>query len=266
MKTVQPPKKHFDPAQRTARPARGFTLIELLVVIAIIGILAALILSAIAGAKEKARRAACQSNLRQCAIAAIIFADENENTLPNGIRNDNGEHLMWVSTFTWTNFLNAGATGKILSCPNLPDPFGRPNGYRVTSSIPGFGNNWGYLLGYNYHGGHNATVSWNTNYYDWQAPLKGTDNGTLVLFSDLNQWSPIALKWTMVPHATRGPILENGGAAITRYNGAPSAQAGAAGGHVGLLDGSVSWKSIRSMKTYKTYRPDGSNGDFLGAW
>ena len=253
---------HFDPARRAIRSSCGFTLIELLVVIAIIAILAALILSAVAGAKEQARRSACKNNLRQCSVAAIIFADENENTLPDGIRNDRGEHLMWVSTFTWTNFLNAGATGKILACPNLPDPFGRPDGYRVT----GFFSNWGYLLGYNYHGGHNRPVNWNNNFFDWQAPLTGTDSPSLVLFSDLNQWSPNTLKWTMAPHAARGPVLENGSAAVTRYNGAPSAQAGAAGGNVGLLDGSVNWKSIGSMQTYQTYRPDGSSGDFLGSW
>ena len=263
MNNVEPPKTQIDLVQRTARGPRGFTLIELLVVIAIIAILAALLLSALAGAKEKARRGACQNNLRQCAVAVIIFADENEDTLPTGIRNDNGEHLMWVSSRTWTNFLSAGVTGKILSCPNLPDPFGRPDGYRVT----GFFSNWGYLLGYNYHGGHNTPVPWNpARYFDWPSPLRGTDSPSLVLFSDINQWSPNTLKWTMAPHAARGPVLENGSAAVTRYNGAPSATIGAAGGHIGLLDGSVSWKSIGSMQTYKTYRPDGSTGDFLGSW
>ena len=270
MKKLQPPKNHVDLAKRAVRPARGFTLIELLAVIAIIAILAALLLSAIAGAKEQARRAGCKSNLRQCAIAAIIFADENDDNLPNGIRNDNGEHLMWISTFTWTNFLNAGATGKILSCPNLPDPFGRPAGYRITSSLPGFGNNFGYLLGYNYHGGHNAPSTMTSIYYDWESPLKGSASGTLVLFSDLNQWTPTTqapnLTWTMVPHTARGPIIENGNALVTRFNGAPSSQSGAAGGNVGLLDGSVNWKPIQSMQPHKTYRPDGSKGDYSGEW
>jgi prepilin-type processing-associated H-X9-DG protein/prepilin-type N-terminal cleavage/methylation domain-containing protein len=56
----------------------GFTLIELLVVFAIIAILAALLVPALARAKQKAHAATCQNNLKQWAIAFISFGDENE--------------------------------------------------------------------------------------------------------------------------------------------------------------------------------------------
>jgi len=59
----------------------GFTLIELLVVIAIIGVLAALVLSALSKAKSSARTTVCINNLKQLQLAWGIYADENEDQL-----------------------------------------------------------------------------------------------------------------------------------------------------------------------------------------
>src|SRR5213080_2117381 len=76
-----------------ARPAPGFTLIELLVVIAIIAILASLLLPALSSAKERGRRAKCLSNLRQLGIAAQIYADQNNDKLP---QSDGSNLWMWL--------------------------------------------------------------------------------------------------------------------------------------------------------------------------
>ncbi|MBI3919976.1 MAG: prepilin-type N-terminal cleavage/methylation domain-containing protein [Armatimonadetes bacterium] len=69
---------------------RGFTLIELLVVIAIIAILAAILFPVFAKAREKARQASCQSNLKQIATAALMYAQDYDEKLTGWLWNGGG--------------------------------------------------------------------------------------------------------------------------------------------------------------------------------
>ncbi|MFZ0828736.1 MAG: prepilin-type N-terminal cleavage/methylation domain-containing protein [Verrucomicrobiia bacterium] len=107
------------PVSRTSALAsgpsgRGFTLIELLVVMAIIAILSAILLPALAHAKERAHAMLCLNNTKQLALGWLLYADDADGLLPyNLVMTANGfrTNLNWVNNvMTWG-----------VSAPNDPD-------------------------------------------------------------------------------------------------------------------------------------------------
>ncbi len=92
------------PARSSNRRPRGFTLVELLVVIAIIGILIALLLPAVQSARESARRAVCNSNLRQIGIGMHNYLSAF-GTFPPGQCNYFSGGLTWAWSAYCLDFL-----------------------------------------------------------------------------------------------------------------------------------------------------------------
>lgn len=157
---------------------RGFTLIELLVVIAIIALLAAILFPVFARARENARRASCQSNMKQMGLAFLQYTQDFDEKFPCG---------------SWSSF-GAGAgqgwgsqvfpyvkSTQVYKCPS-------------DSSIPYSSVADWYVVSYGYNSSIPFPIDWNNVGYELKGTqaLMNSSAKTVLLFETANTGGQIS--------------------------------------------------------------------------
>jgi prepilin-type N-terminal cleavage/methylation domain-containing protein len=216
----------------------GFTLIELLVVIAIIGILAVMLLPALAGTKAKSLNAYCMTQLRQIGVAVTVYAGDNNDYVltargAGAACNQRALNAPQATSLA-TVYLDPIKTNgpNIWCCPSIA-AYG-------SGTLPIWDSNGQWIIGYSYFGG-------DTRWIDSQF-----SSGTL-------GYSPVKLAaahstWVLAAdcinkYMNGGPAAQNFGIGPYGGNNVPHQRIGAKypdGANEVLVDGSVPWVSVEN--------------------
>jgi prepilin-type N-terminal cleavage/methylation domain-containing protein len=221
----------------------GFTLIELLVVIAIIAILAAMLLPALANAKEKAKRTRCLSNLKQIAIAMHIYSVDNvDQVVKARYDTPNSTHFVQldlnIPDATGLPSIGLGIqtnAPSVWTCPNRP-------------TFPNFSttyNEWN--IGYQYFGGIDTWYN-QVGTFPSQSPIK---------MSTSRPWWCLAAEAIVKVGAYTAPWGQFDGINNECYVNIPPHRNGGAnspaGGNEVFCDGSAQWIRLALMRNLNTW-------------